>query len=88
MQKKINIWARQRRSKGDEIKIGFGKVRVNGVWKFWNKIEKNTEISVEEEVMGINGKGNENCNVFREGKKRVKKEFRNGKGRPGEKFYF
>ncbi|CAL1672512.1 unnamed protein product [Lasius platythorax] len=31
IQEKINVWAKVQRSKGKEIKIGFGKVRINGV---------------------------------------------------------
>jgi len=32
-------WAKQQRSKGKEIKIGFDKIRV-GFAKYWNEIEK------------------------------------------------
>lgn len=39
IQKKINKWAREQRRKGEEIKVGVGRVRVRGVWRKWEKIE-------------------------------------------------
>lgn len=39
-QERINKWAKEERSKGGDIKIGRGKVKVNGVWKFWDDMEK------------------------------------------------
>ncbi|KMQ86479.1 hypothetical protein RF55_14523 [Lasius niger] len=49
IQEKINVWAKVQRSKGKEIKIGFGKVRINGVWKYWKEIEKEEEEDVRRE---------------------------------------
>jgi len=31
IQERINKWSREMRNKGNEVNIGFGKVRVNGV---------------------------------------------------------
>lgn len=37
-QETILKWAREQREKGIEVKVGFGKVRVNGVWSLWEKV--------------------------------------------------
>jgi len=39
VQERISKWSREMRNKGNEVKIGFGKVRVNGVWRYWREIE-------------------------------------------------
>jgi len=52
VQERISKWSREMRNKGNEIKIGFGKVRVNGVWRYWRDIEKeagNEKIEKESE---------------------------------------
>lgn len=28
------------RSKGNDIKTGFSKVTINGIWKYWRDLEK------------------------------------------------
>jgi len=33
-QREIRVWAKQQRAKGKRIKIGYGKIRVNGEWKY------------------------------------------------------
>jgi len=40
-QERINIWVKKRRNKEEDVKIGFGKVRVKGIWRYWGDIEKN-----------------------------------------------
>lgn len=47
IQERISRWAKERRGKGEEIKIGLGKVRIGGTWKLWREIEK--EMEEEEE---------------------------------------
>lgn len=37
VQNKIVSMAREERSKGKEVKIGFQKIRVNGIWKGWEQ---------------------------------------------------
>jgi len=44
-QEKINIWAK-RKSKGEDIKIGFGKIQIKNIWRYWTDIEK--EITARE----------------------------------------
>lgn len=34
VQERINRWAKEKRNRGEDIKIGFGKVRVRGIWKY------------------------------------------------------
>lgn len=34
VQEKIYRWAKEKRNKGEDIKIGLGKVRVRGIWKY------------------------------------------------------
>lgn len=46
VQEKINKWAKEKRQRGEDIKIALGKVRVEGVWKYWDVIiEKEDEES-------------------------------------------
>jgi len=40
VQERISKWFREMRNKGNEVKIGFGKVRVNGLWRYWRDVEK------------------------------------------------
>lgn len=44
IQERISRWGKEEKSKGKEIKIGLGKVRINGIWRFWSDIEKGTGI--------------------------------------------
>lgn len=39
-QEKMNRWAREKRTAGGDVKVGFGRVRVAGVWKAWEEIER------------------------------------------------
>jgi len=34
IQREISVWAKQQRAKEKRIKIGYGKIRVNGEWKY------------------------------------------------------
>jgi len=43
IQEKINKWAREQRGKGEEIKVGVGRVRVKGVGRKWEEIEGTEE---------------------------------------------
>lgn len=40
VQGKISKWAREKRSEGMDVKIGYGKLRINGEWKYWSEMEK------------------------------------------------
>lgn len=40
IQGKINKWAWEERNKGKEVKVGYRRVRVEGVWKKWEEIDK------------------------------------------------
>lgn len=41
VQEKISRQGKKERSKGKKIKIGLGKIRINGIWKFWSNREGN-----------------------------------------------
>lgn len=36
-QERINKWVKEEKEKGKDVKIGFTKVRINGIWKKWQK---------------------------------------------------
>lgn len=40
VQERLNRWAKIEREKGRDIKVGFAKVRVRGVWKKWEEVER------------------------------------------------
>lgn len=40
VQERLNRWAEIEREKGRDIKVGFAKVRVGGVWKKWEEVER------------------------------------------------
>ncbi|XP_020289886.1 uncharacterized protein LOC109857707, partial [Pseudomyrmex gracilis] len=52
IQERISRWAKERRGKGEEIKIGLGKVRIGGTWKLWREIEKEMEEEEERTRLG------------------------------------
>lgn len=54
IQEKIRKWATEQKSKGKEIKIGIGKVKMGERWKRWAEIEKEKEAR-EEEGIGETG---------------------------------
>jgi len=39
VQGRMNVWENIYRAKGKEIKVGFGRVRVDGEWKDWREVE-------------------------------------------------
>lgn len=45
IQEKINIWAKEEREKGKEVKIGYARVRIGGVWRKWEDVEKELEVN-------------------------------------------
>lgn len=49
IQERINKWVKEKKSKGEEVKIGIGKVKIKGLWKFWSDIEKEEERREERE---------------------------------------
>lgn len=58
--------AREKREKGFQVKIGLGRIRIEGIWRAWSDIER------EEEKDRRNGGGDEEIG----GKeKREKKNF-------------
>lgn len=66
IQEKMNRWAREKREKGFQVKIGLGRIRIGGIWRAWSDIER------EEEKDRRNGGGDEEIG----GKeKREKKNF-------------
>lgn len=59
IQEKINKWAKEKRQTGEDIKIGLGNVRVEGVWKYSEVIEREEEESkrIREERKGKDSVG-------------------------------
>lgn len=53
IQEKMNRWAREKREKGFQVKIGLGRIRIGGIWRAWSDIER------EEEKDRRNGEGDE-----------------------------
>lgn len=58
-QEKISKWAKEKRSRGIDVKVGFRKIRLNGNWKYWNEMESIIERDLEEKerkerVEGVN----------------------------------
>lgn len=39
-QEQTTKWAEERRAKGEEIKVGFGRVKVKGIWENWSEIKQ------------------------------------------------
>lgn len=50
IQSMLNKWAKSEKNKNVDIKIGMGKARINGVWKFWGEIEKEVRREVGKEI--------------------------------------
>lgn len=49
VQERIYRWAKQEREKGIFIKVGFARVQIRGVWRKWEKIEKELKDREERE---------------------------------------
>lgn len=55
VQERINRWVKEKRSKGSDVKISFGRVRIGGILKTWGEIEngggieRRTEERIERE---------------------------------------
>ena len=47
IQERIGKWAKEQREKGEEIKVGRGKVKIKDKWIFWEEIEKGMEKAEE-----------------------------------------
>jgi len=70
VQGKINKWAKEQRGKGLDIKVGIGRVRVKGIWRGWEEIEKEG-LRREGEGTGEGDKGIEEAGEeMREGEER------------------
>lgn len=76
-QSRINKWAKNERSKGLDIKIGIGKVRINGVWKFWGEVEKDLREEVSKEIGDEENIQDSNSNSNNNGKDLVDEEENN-----------
>ncbi|RLU24211.1 hypothetical protein DMN91_004421 [Ooceraea biroi] len=50
-QAEIKEWAQVQRSKGKEIKIGFGKVRIEGQWRWWEDVIRGKGLYSQEKIM-------------------------------------
>lgn len=51
VQEKIRSWAKEQKQKGENVKIEIDKIRINGIWKYWNALVKNNNrmsINIEE----------------------------------------
>lgn len=43
----MNKWVREVREKGNEMKIGYGRAKIKGIWRSWESIK--IEIEIEKE---------------------------------------
>lgn len=50
VQKKIGKWAKKQNSKGKEVKIGIGRIKMDGRWRVWADVESEEERQEEEGV--------------------------------------
>jgi len=48
IQERINKWVKERKDEKEVIKIGRGRIRINGIWKYWEEIEKAEEEEKDE----------------------------------------
>lgn len=39
IQERINRWCREEREKDRDVKIGTGRVKIDGIWRRWEEIE-------------------------------------------------
>lgn len=39
-QERIGRWVKEQRNKGEDVKAGYARVRIKGVWKSWEDIER------------------------------------------------
>jgi len=53
VQEKLNRWAKEKRSKGMEIKIGRGRARYRGKWTTWEEIEKEERTRENKEIIEV-----------------------------------
>jgi len=42
-QNRINKWVKAQENKGGDIKIGYRRVKIRGIWKTWAEIERGEE---------------------------------------------
>lgn len=47
-QKEIWEWVKDRKARGEDVKIGLKRVRIKGIWRSWEEIEKGEEKEREE----------------------------------------
>jgi len=73
-QGEINKWAKVQKEKGIEVKIGIGRMKVKGKWRYWTEILK--EMEEEKEI----GKGREDERKG-EGREDMGEEKKEKKGR-------
>jgi hypothetical protein len=50
VQERINRWAKEQRDKGRNVKVGTGRVRIEGIWRAWSDIEIEEERRSRERV--------------------------------------
>lgn len=47
-QKEIWDWVKERKLRGEDVKIGLKRMRIRGIWRSWEEIEKGKEKDKEE----------------------------------------
>jgi len=58
-QAEINKWAKVQKEKGIEVKIGIGRAKIKGKWRYWTEILKEKEIGEGRENERKGGGGEE-----------------------------
>lgn len=54
VQEKIFRWVKEKREKGEEVKVGVGKIQIKGMWKRWEVIEKEMEENERTKTREVN----------------------------------
>lgn len=68
-QKSINRWAREQRGKGEEVKIGVGRVKVRGIWRKWEEMEDGSGKKGKVESSGVGEKKMKRIDKVEEGRR-------------------
>lgn len=48
-QEEMNRWTKVQRGKGKKIKVGLGRVKVKGIWRYWEEIKQKEEKRKEDD---------------------------------------
>lgn len=59
-QEQITRWAKEQKAKGEEVKVGLGRIRIKGRWKSWAEIKQEEEKEqIQSKELGESREGRE-----------------------------